>query len=172
MEIAVTLIKDIVTILAMIIAGYIAVFVYFSFAPVVRLSIESEWIKKDYLKIVLEVENMSKIRMRKDFILFQILEHDIKETKFLSEWVPFEKDSIKESIKHWKEPENIFETTRYFYPNDRIKAERLYHFPENSIIHVGLQVKAKLNIFGRIASKIGNQPLRWTTTRIVVKKCT
>lgn len=169
----VSLVKDIATLLALLIGGGLALFVFLQFAPVLDLQILPSWSDeaRQFLILKFEVENKSRIRVDKREIRIQVLEHKIQADTSLSEWVPFDKDAIipTERPVEWREPIEIFRTTKAIDPGEVISVERLYHCSQDTVLHVGLQVKAKLGIFGRIATRIRPWDQRWTTTRIVVK---
>jgi hypothetical protein len=164
---------NIVTILAIIGGGWLAIFVFLQFAPVLALRISHTWSVDDanWVVLRLEVENKSKIRVHKQAIYFQLLEHKVTENCSLSEWVAFEEDGVIPSERpiNWHQPVEIFETTRGIDPGEMLVAERLHYCPPNCILHVGLQVRAKLGLFGRIATRIRGWNQSWTTTRIVMK---
>ena len=167
------LIKDILTILALLVGSGFAIFVFFHFAPTLQPRILPSWPNKESQGVILrlEVENKSRIRVFKDTIYLQVLEHKIEEGGFLSEGVPFEEHAIIPSEKpiQWREPVEIFQTTKGLDPGDILVVERLYYCPPNTILHVGLQVRTTLSFFGRIAARIGGREQRWTTTRIVMR---
>lgn len=168
----ITIIKDIVTILAILLGGYISIFVYLYFAPVVKLNITYYFIDEEYVKLELQVENIGRIRMTKEKIQLQILYHNISGIKELSEWVPFTENgiNINEKPLEWKEPIDIFTTTRFLYPHDQIKADRLYKIPKGQLIHIGMQVNVKLGKISGVFAGLRKQPLRWTATRIIVSQ--
>jgi hypothetical protein len=169
----VSLVKDIATLLALLIGGWLALFVFLRFAPKLNLRILPNWSDdaRQFLILKFEVENKSNIRVYKQEIRIQVLEHKIQPGTSLSEWVPFDKDAIipTERPVEWREPVEIFRTTKTIDPGEVISVERLYHYPQDTTLHVGLQVKAKLGFFGRIATRIRAWDQQWTTTCIVVK---
>lgn len=169
----ISLIVDIATIIAVLAGGWFAVFVFLQFAPILALRILPTWIsdKTDGVILHIEVENKSRIRVHKQSILLQILEHHIPVGGILSEWVPFEEKDIipTEQPINWNEPIEIFKSTRGIDPGEALVVERLHYCHPGNILHVGLQVKAKLGIWGRIATQVRGWNQRWTTTRVIIK---
>ena len=166
------LIAGLATILALLVGGGAALFLFFQFAPVLSLKILPEWNdeSKQNLTIRFEVENKSRVRVYNPIIRIQVLEQQVSEGGYLSQWVPFSKDAIRSNEQPvvWNEPEKI-STTKRIYPGEVISAERFYHCPQAALIlHVGLEVRIKLGLFGRIVTRKSGD---WnqTTTRFVVK---
>ena len=146
---AISLMKDIATLLAMLIGGGLALFVFRQMVPVLDLRILPRWIDDEgqFLILRFEVENKSRVRVHKQSIRIQILEHRIPASGSLSEWVPFEQEAIipTERPIEWREPVEVFRTTTGIDPGGVISVERLYRCPQDDIVlHVGLQVKARL----------------------------
>jgi hypothetical protein len=154
--------------MAILISGFVAVYFYVQFTPKIDLRIISEWSdkKRDKLILRLEVENKSKVRASIKSIQLQILEYN-QEQVMLSEWVPFSQKSIcaNEHPLKWKDPETICETSKRIYPNETIKVERMYTFPENKIWHVGLQLQVEYKKW--IEKWIPKKATQWTSTKII-----
>jgi len=168
------LLKDIVTLLALLIGSLAAVFIYFQFAPTVVLRILPTWAddSRQHLLVRFEIENKSKVRLNRPKGKIQILEYDIGNSGMLSQFVPFQYEDTpqgEEPIK-WREPAKILTHTRQIYPGETISYERLYHYPHDAvIIHIGLQIELELSIWGRfVTRKRGSW--RQTTTCFVVKE--
>ncbi len=164
-----TIIKDIFTVLAIIVAG-LGVFIHQKLTKRINLRIKPKWIDKEekHLKIRLELENISKVRVRKPTIFIQILEYK-KHLHYLSEWVPFEikfendkcdnrLPETKAKLVEFKEPEEICKSTKYLESKSIITVERISYHPNDVFVHIALQVRGKKN------------KDRWTTTCIVTKK--
>jgi hypothetical protein len=167
------LIADVVTVLAVVIGGVMAVFVYFQLAPVLQLRILPRWSdeSKQHLVLRFEIENKSRVRMNSPWGQIQVLKHRVEPAGSLSHWVPFEKGKIKpdEVPIEWLDPVKIFGTTKEIYPGQTIAFEMLYHCPEDSVVmHIGLQVGLALDFWERIITGKG-APWRQTTTCFVVK---
>ncbi len=172
------IIKDIVTILALIGVAWTAIFIYFKFAPVIKINISDKWVNDNLVILRIEIENVSKVRVaikkeprRKENanILFQIFRHNITEGLNLTEFLPFTKKWFdkKGYPSSWKEPEIIFETTEWIYPGETIAIERPISTDKGDMLHVGVQVHAK---FGRLEfAKKRHWEQRWTTTRFIKK---
>ena len=109
--------------------------------------------------------------MTKERIQLQILYYQKENISSLSEWVPFSLDTIKatEEPIEWVVPIDIFTTTSFLYPKDQINVERLISIPRGQFAHIGMQVKVKLGLIGNLFAFFRKQPLRWTTTRILIK---
>jgi hypothetical protein len=171
----ISLTKDVVTLLALLMGAAISLFIFFQFAPVLELRILPTWTdeSKQFLVIKFEVENKSRVRANKPRGQVQILEYPFKPGNALSQWVPFDKSTIPldEQPIEWREPERIFKSTIQLYPGEVISLERLYHYPQDTvIIHVGLQVQLELGFVGRIITRKGKEEWRHTVTRFVVKQ--
>jgi hypothetical protein len=164
---------DIATILAVLAGGWLALFIFLQFAPVLALRILPTWPSDDTGWVILriEVENKSRIRVHKQAIYLQILEHNVSVSSILSEWVPFEEKAVipTEQPINWHEPVEIFKSTKGIDPGETLVAERLHYCQPNNVLHVGLKVKAKLGFFGRIATQVRSWNHGWTTTRIIMK---
>ncbi len=165
--------SNIATIIAVLAGGWFAVFVFLQFAPILSLRIFPTWANDDTNRVILriEIENKSRIRVHKQSIYFQVLEHSVPAGNVLSEWVPFEEKAVisSEQPTSWHEPIEIFKSTKGIDPGEILVTERLHSCHPNNVLHVGLQVKAKLNFWGRIATRVRGWNQRWTTTRIIMK---
>lgn len=169
----VTLLKDIVTLLAILVGSLAAIFIYFQLAPTVRLTITPTWADdlKEYLLVRFQIENMSRVRLNQPRGKIQILEYDTLNGNMLSQFVPFTKDDYpdREAPVTWREPVGILTHTRQIYPGEIITYERLYHYPQKEvIIHIGLQIELSLGFFGRLVTRKSGS-WRQTTTCFVVK---
>lgn len=166
------LVGDIAVLVAMLLGAGLAVFVFVQFAPSLQLRILPRWADeaKGLIILKLEVKNKSRIRVPKQRICLQILEHEVPAGGSLSEWVPFDKQVIlpQEQPKEWHEPVEIFQTTRYLNPGEMLSVEMLCHCPRESVLHVGLQAKAKFGILGWLGSRISSWNEQWTSTIIVM----
>jgi len=162
-------VRDMFTVLAIIGAAY-GVFIHQKLMARINLRIKPEWLdqEEEHLKIRLELENISKVRVRKPTILLQILEYK-KSLHYLSEWVPFDEDQknnendtrlpeTKERLDKFTEPEQICKSTQYLESKSIIAVERMSYHPEDVVVHIALQVRGK------------RKKIRWTTTYIVTKK--
>jgi hypothetical protein len=166
-------VKDVVTVLVVLMGGAMAVFVYFQLAPVLQLRIIPRWTdeNKQYLILRFEIENKSRVRAYGPWGRIQILKHGIEPGSSLSHWVPFEESAVRPSEKpiEWSDPIDIFTSTEDIYPGEAIAFERLYHCPEEAVVfHVGLQAGLKLNVLERIITG-KRKAWRQTTTCFVVK---
>jgi hypothetical protein len=165
--------KDIATVLGILVAGIMAVFVYFQLAPVLQLRILPRWAddNRRFLILRFEMENKSRVRMRSPWGRIQVLRHKVEPGESLSRWVPFDKDSVKpaEHPIEWVEPIEIFTSTQEIYPGETIAFERLHHCPEEPLVlHVGLQVGLELTWLKRVITG-KKRAWRQTTTCFVAK---
>lgn len=169
----ISLLGDLATILAVLAGGWVATFIFLQFAPLLSIRITPMWsVTNDrWVTLRIEIENKSRIRVHKQSIHLQVLEHKIQKEESLSEWVPFEENYIIASEKPvaWHEPDEICKSTLRIDPGEIIVVERLHYCPKNSILHVGVQVKAKLGIIGKIVTRVRGWQRRWTTTRIIMQ---
>ena len=168
-------IRDIVTIIALLFGGLLGIFVFFQLAPVIQLRIIPNWTDetKQYLLIRFEIENKSRVRVTNPGGKIQVLEHKVTSGAIISNWVPFEEKRIKpEEPVEWREPVKIFEITKQIFPGEIIVLERLYHVPQNRVIlHIGLQVELELSFIGRLVTR-KREPWRQTTTCFAIKNGT
>ena len=152
---------------------WLVVFVYSGLAPRLDLRILPSWSdeSKQFLILKFQIENKSRIRIRRGQIRVQILEYRAHETTFLSEWVPFDEEAIvpTEQPVEWREPVEIFQRLRRIDPGETISVERLYRCPSNRVLHIGLQVRITPSLLGRIADRIRTRTQQWTTTCIAAK---
>ena len=170
---SISLIKDIATLLALIIGAAIGLFVFFQLAPILRLRIVPRWTdgSQQFLVVRFEVENSSRVRAHRPRGLIQVLEHAFQPGMMLSHYIPFEEKEIisTEPPIEWREPAKVFQHTKAIYPGEMILVERLYHYPqESAIIHIGFQVGLSLGLLGRLFTR-SRDAWRQTTTCIVVK---
>jgi hypothetical protein len=171
---ALSLINDVVALVALLIGGALALFVFFQLAPVLELRILPSWTDdtKQFLILKFQVENKSRVRVYNPQGRIQILEHQIPLGASLSHWVPFEQGAVRSSEEpiEWRNPVGIFKSTKQIYPGETISFERLYHCPQdNVVLHVGLQVKLELGLVGRIVTR-KREPWQQTATCFVVKQ--
>ena len=167
------LLKDVMSLLALIVGSAMALFVFFQLAPVFELRIQPRWADdtKRVLLVKFEVENKSRVRANRPEGRIQVLEHSIPPGSPLSHWVPFQQDAVidTEQPTEWREPVTIFRRATKLYPGEKISVERLYHCPQDTVsLHIGLQVKLRQGVLGRIASGRAH-PWRQTVTCFVVK---
>jgi hypothetical protein len=177
----ITLIKDILTILAIFVGAIAALFIFFQLAPVLTLRIFPAWTDKSqqFLLVRYEVANNSRVRIKRLGGGVQIFEHGLHQGGYLPNFIPFqEEDYKKESYGKfmgdekptWHEPSPIFETTKHIYPGETIVFERLYSCPRPAIaVHLGLQVSMKLGLWDRIITRKW-EPWSQTTSCIIVKE--
>lgn len=165
-EVVLEIIKNTLEIIALFVGGYLVVFVYFQLSPALILRIIPRWIDKQSLVIRLEIENISRVCLKKEYIILQILEYSSKKSSELSEWIPFSESEIinKERPFKWNLPVDIFETTEYVYPHEVLTIERFYKVQNNnSLLHIGLQCKSKA-ILPHLKLRLFGHRERWTTT--------
>lgn len=181
------MIESIVTIILSSLIGVIlAIFVYTDFRPKLLLRIIPHWEdeKRGLVKIRMEIESCSKIVIDITNIQLQITEHDML-NGCLSEWVPFHDKSTNntseldefnrkhlesEPVRKLLNPFPVFETTKKISPGEIVSGERLHSCPPNSILHIGLQVQAKLGILARLSKNFFNPREQWTSTVIITNK--
>ncbi len=149
------------------------VWIYRGFMPVLRLRIAPRCIDKTAGRFILgiEVENKSKLAVRKKLARVQILEYGSEIPSFLSEWVPFEEERKRsnEEPLEWRDPVEVLNSTIKIEPGETIYVELLYTCSPNcSVIHCGLQFQVNLNPIASIAYNFGIMTSEtWTTTKWV-----
>jgi hypothetical protein len=164
-----------VQIIGVLVGAYILCFVFIGFHPNMDLTLNTEWVgeSKDLLLVKIEIKNISKVRCGKKKVLIQFLEYPGQIDQFLSEWVPFSEQSILVTEKpiEWSNPVEIFATTRFWYPYDTVKAERLYKCSKQYNYKIGLQLHANISLIGRLSRVFTISRLKkvetWTTTKII-----
>lgn len=167
--------KNVVEILAILLGGYILMFIFLDLHPKMELNISSHWIdkKNGVLLVEINIRNISKVRCDKEKVSIQCLEYACDFKNELSEWIPFsEKDILKdEPPVSWKPSKEILTTTEFWYPNDCVKVERCYKLPKGSIYKLGLQLVANISLIGRISKVLRKgrwkKQEQWTTTKII-----
>lgn len=156
----------------------IILFVWFfrGFMPVLRLRIVSRCVdqKTGRFVIGLEVENKSRIAVRKKKARIQILEHGPDIPELMSEWVPFAKERLRtnEPPLRWREPEEVLSSTTKIEPGESIYVELLYtSSPPSIAIHCAFQFQIELNLVASAAYKCGYRVSEtWTTTAWITRK--
>jgi hypothetical protein len=168
-----SVLSDLVTIFALVVGAGLAMFVFLQFAPLVNLRIIHRWAGDDSRWVILrlEVENVSRVRIRKQHIRLQILEYELLNDKSLSEWVPFEEEKVcaSEPPIEWKDPKEVFKTTVSIDPNEVLSVERLHYCPQNRVTKVGLQLRIDPSVFGSFVARVRRWDQQWTTTAIIYK---
>ena len=149
-----------------------AIFVTHKYAPNARLNLSYKEAPHGFVILIIEVENLSKVKIDKEHVKLQILTHTREKTTLISEFVPFKRAEIihgEEPIE-WSDPIDILNTTKCIYPGERKHVERLYKIPsEDIILHVGLQVKVALRgIRGRISGIINWNSMQRTSTIFIL----
>ena len=169
----VDLVRDIASILALLLGAYVGIFHFLRFYPVVVVRILPSWpvVGSRWVVLRLEIENRSRVRVRKEKVLLQVLEHRVHEGEHLSEWVPFEEGAVIPSEKpvRWNEPVEVFESTTGLGPGEVVAIERLYYCPPGSVLHVGLQFRAQLGVLAKIGGRMRGWRNQWTATKIVMR---
>jgi hypothetical protein len=162
------IVANIVTCIAIVVGGLVAIFFFVQLSPTIELRIIPEWIDKDAGQLVLtfELENKSQVRAKVKTIQIQILEYDKNPTLMLSEWLPFSSNNIhaNEHPLEWQAPEHICTTTARIYPKEVVRVDRLYTISKDKIYHIGLQLQVK---YKGIEKCIPRKAKQWTTTKIV-----
>lgn len=163
--------SGIVNVLVIIVTADLYIFVFYHFAPYVQPRIKYTWVDKErgLVLLQLELENMSKVSLPVEHILLQILEYQYSALVHLTEFVPFKKELVQQDIspESWQDPIRLFGKTLRLLPGELIRGERLHTCSEDSILHVGLQVRLKLNWFYKRLSRL-EKHAQWTTTAIVI----
>lgn len=161
----------------------ISVFIRFDWTPKIKPTLGIEWVDRTQRRYVLrlELENTSNVPVIKKACRLQVLEHSKSKQPCMSEFVPFTEEFAKgrpegEQPIVWKEPQEVFSSTLYLYPGEKITVERLGQIEDpDSYLHMALQFEGHLPVTTRIAfwiqkalrfaAKAPNE--RWTTTALV-----
>lgn len=148
------------------------IFVTHKYAPNARLNLSYKLSANDFIVLIIEVENLSNVRIDKEHVKLQILKYRPTEISKISEWVPFKQDDIipNEEPIEWSDPIDILKTTEGIYPSERKHVERLIKIPpEDIIFHIGLQVKVALKGFkGKISGIFNWNSMQRTHTIFVI----
>jgi hypothetical protein len=168
----IAIIRDLITIVALIGGVVVGVRVLAQWAPNIRLAIESWWLDTDKGRIVLRftLENISRVYVEKNRVLLQVLFYSVEQQSHLSEWVPFTRDAIKpeEQPLEGHAPENILETTDGLYPGERITVDRVLTVPKRDIfLHAALQYTARMRGIKRFLARTFRWNEQWTTTTVI-----
>ena len=161
--------KTILEILGLLLGAFLFAFVFLQFSPTLHLRILPTWIDHQQVILRIEVENRSRVRVKKEFVRLQVLEYPVDGQTSLSEWVPFTVEATiqGEQPPFWKDPTEIFTSTRFVYPGELLSIERLYKLNnQNSFLHVGLRFKSK-SISHIFRFKVLGRAEQWTSTVFV-----
>lgn len=166
--------KDILTVIALVLGSFAAIFVYSQLAPVLELRIIPRWAdaSQKYLIIRFEVENKSRVRVNRPRGRFQVVKHSIDPGTTISRWVPFEQGAYRENEAplDWSAPIKIFTSTRQIYPGEKITFEHIYHCTDEKLVyHIGLQVKIRFSLLQKIVNR-KSESWQQTTTCFIVRE--
>jgi hypothetical protein len=173
-----TLVRDIFTILAIVVGGVLAMFTFGNFSYPLALRLQTRWLdeQKRYMIVHVEIESKSKVRVSSPQIQLQVLEYDINrlspEQSPLPRLVPFRRDryqdiSASRRPKEWKEPQQILTTTTRINPGEIVSTELVYRCPKDTILHIGLRVEAKRGFFDRFSTS--NRSYMQTATHVAAR---
>jgi hypothetical protein len=173
-----TLVRDILTILAIIVGGVLAMFTFGNFSYPLALKLQTRWLdeQKRYMIVHVEIESKSKVRVTSPQIQLQVLEYDLNQLgafqRPMSRLVPFSSDeyyklSEKRRPKKWRKPLPILKNTKRINPGEIVSTELVYRCPKDTILHIGLRVKAKRGFFDRFSTS--NQPPMQTATYVAAR---
>lgn len=170
------IISDFVTIFALIVGAFVAIFVFLHFAPRMTQRISSSWTSEHSRWVILrlEVENQSNVRIRSPKVFLQVLEYEYPTNKVLSEFVPFSEKAVEEDQQPviWNEPIHVFTSTVMINPGEVIAVERLCYCPKDRLLKVGLQTKLEVGRLGRLlgfVSRVRGWRTQRTATSIIMK---
>ena len=154
---------------SLLLGGFITIFVFFKFSPILNLQVTFSWAdaKQEHLIVKYQIENFSNVRLKNPIISTQFLCYKLDNYSELSEYVPFKEENIieKEFPIEWKKPKQILRHTKRIYPREVMNTERYYHITQNDIaIHIALQAKVKLSLIGKILTRKKGD---WSQTRTV-----
>jgi hypothetical protein len=170
-------VKTVFEIGAIVLGAVVVLFVYLSFHPNMALQLQTEWAdsNKSVLLIKIEIKNISRVKCEKERVLLQILEYSNDYNTHLSEWVPFDKNSIppNEQPIEFNEPVSILESTEFWYPGDGVRVERSFKCKPDRTYKIGLQLLANISFLGRVSKFFRKRNWKnqeqWTTTKIIYR---
>lgn len=156
----ITLIKDILLIIGIIIGVFLSIKLYLHFAPDIVFRITPTWstATPDIVVLKIEIENKSKVKLTKEKILFKLTSLKKSDFKELKEWVLI--DDKAEEICH---------STRIFYPGSILRIDRLYRCKDDEIFQGLIQFEAKFSKFERFLGNIKGNKETWTNTFILTR---
>jgi hypothetical protein len=160
------IIKNVVEIIAIVLAGIVGLRINWKFVPIIHLDILSEWLDQNNgkLKLKLSIENKSNVKAVKNSFRLQILEYNIDQITSLSEYVPFYNDKILETEKpnSWREPIHVWQPTEAIYPGQTTSLDYMCICPPNKLLHVALLFEGRPDFL----SKLINLSESWCATKI------
>lgn len=162
-------ILDIFTDLVVIfVVGAIALFLYRTLSPAIRLQVEPRWAGAGVVILRLQVENVSRVVITDIEFLLQAIPYEVDKWRQMSEWVPLEEKKVREDepVTPWREPAKVFTTTVALNPGERVVGERMMECPNGCFLHIAFQVR-KPGEPRRRGDWLASWPRRWTTTLIV-----
>ncbi len=109
--------SNLISIISLISAAWVAIFLYLSFTARIHLRIKPSWVSKQSVIIRIEIENKAKVRVKKKRARLQVLHYKIKEQKKISEMGPrFLKINSKKMKSHQiGKAQLIFSSPHYIY---------------------------------------------------------
>jgi hypothetical protein len=166
-------INDSLTLVAVLVGMFLAVFVYYQFAPILTLRILPRWVNDNHtlLCVRVEIENKSRVRVSSPQGKLQVLEHPIDPKCPLNHWVAFDREGIwrDDPILEWREPVHFFDTTRNIYPGEIYAVERIYPCSHEQVaVHIGLQVYREKRWIDKLLNRSG-ETWRQTSTCFMIK---
>lgn len=159
--------------IAALIGAWGFIFIFLQISPKVELRILPRWVDPELGRFVLrlEIENTSRVRVKKEVVRLQMLPYSETRQLRLSEWVPFSKESIRkgEEPEKYYDPVEVFGSTLYLYPGEKISVERLECSPDSDkFLHIGLQFRARV-LLRWLIIRVFSKGEQWTTTAIIFR---
>lgn len=179
-----------VPVLAALGSALATIFIRREFSPLVIPRVRETWVSahEEGVILELEVENPSSVRVKKDTAVLRVREHDPRTgldgcdaVCLGTEWVHLRSPSLHspdEIGAHCSTgPCEVFTSTVFLNPKERIHVERLYQAGQTGMLHAALQFRillpwwvralGRLTVLFRLASEPARQ---WTTTRYVCRR--
>ncbi len=151
----ITMIKDLLTIVGIVIGVYLSIRLFRNFAPVVSFKITPVWADQ-FVTLKIEIENNSKVLLKVDRgqgIKFKIIPHKLTTIQNLTEFVDI------------KDADIICKTTTSLYPGEVIRIDRLYKCEPDELLQGIIQFSAAFSFLDKILVNTSNE--RWTSTFIL-----
>lgn len=163
-----------------------AAWFYLDFAPRLRPTIEVASRDHEHGLVVLRlsVENVSRVLVHnvRGGCRLQVVARPLAPGTNYTDFVPFSEEKWDEDanaqVGSWAEPAGMLNSTRHWYPGDRITVDHLVAFPDvpAACLHVALQVRGRLPWYVRIVmgARTGRDGQRqpsiesWTTTTFIL----
>ena len=150
----ITLIKEILIIISILIGAYLSMRLFRKYTPVVSFKITPIWANQ-FVILKIEIENKSKVllKVKHKGIKFKIISHKINTIGNLTEVVDISGANL------------ICKSTTSLYPGEVVRIDRLYQCEPTELLQGIIQFNAKFSWLDRLLVNTSNE--KWTSTFIL-----